>query len=156
MELLSEEEDRIVFLDEDTMYILRNIGTGEWKLRTFVREDKDGTFKVDTTLNEDNSYGRIVINQNDTNIREITIDEWVVVKDRIVVKENNEHRVYTAHDDSHKAKGITVNNYMGEKHVFKDKEGKTFDGPLSKDKLFMDLYYYNKQLVDQLMGDKKL
>ena len=156
MELLSEEEDRIVFLDEDTMYVLRNLGPGEWKLRSFVREDKDGTTKVDTELNQDNSYGRIVINLNDTSIREITIDEWIVVKDRITVKENNEQKVFIAHDDSHKAMGITVNKYMGEPHVFKDKEGKTLNNPLTKDTMFLDLYYYNKHLVDELMGDKKL
>ena len=62
--------------------------------------------------------------------------------------------MYIAHDDSHKAKGITVNNYMGEKHLFKDKEGISLNNYLTKDKMLMDLYYYNKQLLDELKEEK--
>ena len=154
MELLNEDKNQIVFYENDTVYTLVRIDDlDKWKLRLIDKKNKDGTFRVDTALSEDGAYSRIIISQRNTS-REITIDDWVVVKDRIIVKDDNEKKVYIAHDDSHKAKGITINNYMGNEHIFKDSEGKSLDSPLTKDTMLVELYYYNKHLVDQITEEK--
>ena len=154
MELINEEKDEIVFFENDTIYTLVKIDDlDKWKLRLIEKKDKDGTIIVDTSLNEDGSYNRIIISQKNYS-REITIDDWIVVKDRIKEKSNNDETIYIAHDDSHKAKGITINDYMGRNHIFKDSEGKTLNSSLTKDNMIVELFYYNKHLVDQITEKK--
>ncbi len=154
MELLNEDKDQIVFYEDDTVYTLVHIDDlDKWKLRLIDKKTKDGTFRVDTALSEDGAYSRIIISQRNTS-REINIDEWVVTRDRIKVKDENGDKIYIAHDDTHKAKGITVNDYMGRNHEFKDSEGRTLNSPLTKDTMLVELYYYNKQLVDQVTEKK--
>lgn len=154
MELLNEDKDEIVFFENDTIYTLvKNDDLDKWKLRLIEKKDKDGTIIVDTSLDEYGSYNRIIITQKNKS-REIIIDDWIVTRDRMIVKDANEQKVYVALDDSHKAKGITINNYMAKEHIFKDSEGKTLDSPLTKDTMIVELYYYNKHLVDQVTEEK--
>ena len=156
MEIIDEKKDEIVYLDQEngSVYTLvLNDDLNEWKLRLIQKLDENGNIRVDTTLDKDGHYDLIVISQNNYS-REVRMIESIVVKDLIINKNNNEKKTYIAHEDNHMAKGITINKYIGEKHVFVDDKGTILDNPLTNDKMIMELFLNNAHLVDQLKEDK--
>ena len=185
MELISEENNKKIFVDEEqNEYTMVNVGyyvgsrqrqwyeqaNDEWRLMSAkVKQDNGKTVYMSAIIEDSGKYQ--CLNLSVGNIcRELLLRSHFVWSDKIKVKDEEEYlelpngnklempvvKSYTALERMGREPAIPLNEYVTMPHVFKDEdEIEVFNGEMPSDELLIDFYNKNSELIELINNNTK-